>query len=70
MIPAEDLKVSSFPIGPQGGQHAGSPPVGLEVVHLPSGTVARVSVGRSQHVQRMIAVNMIEAAITHPRFEL
>jgi hypothetical protein len=27
-----------------------------------------VSIGRSQHTNREIAINMIEAAVTHPRF--
>lgn len=68
VIPPQDIRVSSYPLRPPGGQQAGSPPLGVEIEHLPSGTVARVCTHRSQHVNRTIAMDMILAAITHPRF--
>jgi protein subunit release factor A len=64
-----DLKVERWPPPSQsGGQHVGTGPSGVKVTHIPSGIVACVDNGKSQHVNRMIAVEMIEAAITHPRF--
>lgn len=42
--------------------------MGVEVEHLPSGTIARVCSNRSQHINRTIAMDMILSALTHPRF--
>ena len=65
----EDLRVESWPPRkPPGGQHVGTGPCGVKITHIPSGIEACVEVSRSQHVNREIAMNMIEAAITHPRF--
>lgn len=47
-----------------GGQHAGSPAADIRVTHLPSGIFAQCGVSRSQHKNKMIAVEMIEAALT------
>ena len=69
LIEPADLKVECWPPRQdRGGQHVGTWPGGVKVTHLPSGIEAFVEIGRSQHVNREIAVNMIEAAITHPRF--
>lgn len=68
LIPDADLRVSSYPLRSPGGQHAGSPPMGVEVEHLPTGTVARVSANRSQHMNRKVALEMIETALTSPNF--
>jgi protein subunit release factor A len=67
MIPAEDLKIESYPKTSQGGQHAGST-YGVMVTHLPTGTIAVVKIDRSQHKNKSIAVHMIEAALTDPEF--
>lgn len=66
----EDLKIEHWPprTDTRGGQHVGSGPSGVKVTHIPSGIEACVEIGRSQHVNREIAINMIEAAITHPRY--
>ncbi len=69
-IPPEDLRVSSYPLRPPGGQQAGTTPMGVEIEHLPSGTVARVCTGRSQHTNRIVAMDMILSALTHPKFEV
>jgi len=69
-IPADELKIEVYPIDgidQRGGQHAGTPS-GVRVTHIPSGIMAYVNAGRSQHINRMIALDMILAAITHPRF--
>ncbi|WP_435658101.1 peptide chain release factor family protein [Brucella pituitosa] len=69
-IPAEQLKFEVYPIPgihQKGGQHVGMPS-GVQVTHLPSGIKAYVDIGRSQHDHKKIAMEMILAAITHPKF--
>lgn len=69
-IPADQLKFEVYPIPgvhSEGGQHVGMPS-GIQVTHLPSGIKAYVDIGRSQHINKMIAMDMILAAITHPRY--
>ncbi|MFA7308302.1 MAG: peptide chain release factor-like protein [Hyphomicrobium sp.] len=69
MIPDEHLRVELIyrvtgTTTPPGGQHAGSPVADIRVTHLPSGIFAQCGVSRSQHKNKMIAVEMIEAALT------
>ncbi len=52
----------------RGGQHVGTGPSGIKVTHIPSGIEACVDIGRSQFINREIALDMIAAAVTHPRF--
>lgn len=66
-IPDSDLKVECWPPRQTGGQHVGTE-TGVKITHLPSRIEAMVDIGRSQHRNRTIALNMIEAAITHPDF--
>lgn len=70
MIPPEHLKMEIWPPRQKGGQHVGAGPMGVKVTHLPSGIEAFVDIGRSQHINRMIALDMIESAVTHPRYRL
>lgn len=70
-IPPTDIKLERWP--PEihaGGQHVGSGPCGVKITHIPSGIEAACDIGRSQHVNRMIAMDMILAAITHPKYRL
>jgi protein subunit release factor A len=69
MIPDEHLHIELIYRGtgtktPPGGQHAGSPASDIRVTHIPSGVFAQCGVSRSQHKNKMIAVEMIEAALT------
>lgn len=69
MIEPTDLKIETWPPKQnKGGQHVGTGPSGIKVTHVPSGIEACVDIGRSQYTNREIALNMIEAAITHPRY--
>lgn len=68
MIPAEELVVSAYPPRREGGQQVGLTPTGVKVEHLPTGLVAICIDDRSQHRNRLIAMHMIEAALTHPEF--
>ena len=70
MINPDHLKIEVWPIPgihQRGGQHVGVYP-GVRITHLPSGIAAYVEANRSQHVNKMIAMDMILAAITHPKF--
>lgn len=66
-IPDTALKIECWPERGKGGQHVGTE-TGVKITHLSSGVEAIVNIGRSQHKNRTIALNMIEAAITHPDF--
>jgi len=69
-IPSDEIKIEVWPISgvhQRGGQHVGTNP-GVRVTHLPSGVQAYVEIGRSQHINKMVAMDMILAAITHPKF--
>lgn len=69
MLKPEDVKIEHWPPHQgRGGQHVGTGPSGIKVTHLPSGIEACVEIGRSQFINREIAMDMILAAITHPRF--
>lgn len=59
--------MSPYPKRQQGGQQVGTES-GVEIEHIPTGTVARCRTARSQHTNRLIAMDMILAALTHPRF--
>ncbi len=68
MIDPDQVHIETWPPRPKGGQHVGSGPAGVKVTHIPSGITACVDIGRSQHINRMIAMDMILSAVTHPRF--
>ncbi len=70
MIRTDDLKFEVYPIpgiDPRGGQHVGGHS-GVRATHEPTGIMAYVNCGRSQHINKMIAEDMILAALTHPKF--
>lgn len=68
LLRAEDLQIEPWPPRKHpGGQHVGTGPYGIKVTHLPTGIVACVEIGRSQFTNREIAMDMITAALTHPR---
>ncbi len=70
LIKPEDLSVEAWPPRkPPGGQHVGTGPSGIKVTHIPTGIEACVDIGKSQHTNRCIAIDMIESALTHPRFK-
>ncbi len=63
-----EIEIEIWPARQKGGQHVGPGPQGVRVKHIASGCIACCDAGRSQHVNLMIAKSMIEAAITHPRY--
>lgn len=68
-IPDEMLKIELIyrqtgTSEPLGGQHAGSPVADIRVTHIPSGIFAQCGACRSQHKNKEIAMEMIEAALT------
>jgi protein subunit release factor A len=50
-----------------GGMMVGSDS-GVKVTHIPTGIVAACEAGRNQMINREIAMDMIMAALTHPKF--
>jgi protein subunit release factor A len=66
-IPHEELKLELWPPRQKGGQHVGGGPNGVKVTHLPTGIEATVDCARSQHINKLLAMEMVLAAITHPR---
>lgn len=70
-IPVGQIRIEVYPIegmDTPGGQQVGAGHGGVRVTHIPSGIMAYVEIGRSQHINRTIALDMILAAVTHPRF--
>ncbi len=68
MIPPADLQITRWPedhpnMRP-GGQKVGTGPYGVKIVHIPSGIIACVDIGNSQHRNRQIAIDMILSALT------
>ncbi len=63
-----EVRVEIWPPRAKGGQHVGTGPSGIRVTHISTGIEAFVDVGRSQHVNKMIAMDMLLTAVTHPRF--
>ena len=69
IIPTEDLLFTASPYGAgKGGQHAGINK-GVMASHVPTGLTVICEIGLSQHINRLIAVEMIEAALTSPWFK-
>lgn len=62
----KDVVMELYPPISQGGQHVGTSS-GVKATHTPTGIVAIVQTGRSQHVNRQIALDMIEGGLTNPR---
>lgn len=67
-IPTEELKIEIWPPQNTGGQHVGRTSQGIKITHLPSDMIAISVIGRSQHTNKQIAMDMIEAGITNPNF--
>lgn len=66
----DELKFEVYPIegiDRRGGQHVGGHS-GVRATHIASGIMAYVDIGRSQHIHKMLAEEMLLAAVTHPKF--
>jgi protein subunit release factor A len=68
LLAVGEYSIEAWPPRQTGGQVVGTGPSGVKVVHLATGLVACCDTGRSQHRNKEIAMHMIEAALTHPRF--
>lgn len=60
-----DLFIEAWPSRASG--HVPHMPRGIKITHEPSGLVAIAGCARSQHANRQIALDMIEAGLTNPR---
>lgn len=65
---AGTLTIEIWPPRQTGGQTTGGSSSGIKITHQPSGIVAIVDCERSQHKNKALAVEMIEAALTHPMY--
>lgn len=61
-------EVEIWPERQKGGQIVGPGPQGVRVRHVDTGIVVCCDYQRSQHLNKMMALHMIEAALTHPRW--
>ena len=69
-IPADQIKIEVWPIPgihSRGGQHVETCS-GVRVTHTPSGVQACVDIGRSQHINNIVAMDMILAGIRTRNF--
>lgn len=64
---AAECDTEIWPARQKGGQHVGPGPQGVKVTHRDTGIVACCDIGRSQFRNREIALDMIVAALTHPK---
>lgn len=65
MINRADLTIEPWPQR-GGGQQVGTGPQGVKITHEPSGITVTVDVDRSQHRNRMIALDALVGALTSP----
>lgn len=66
-INSEDLKIEVARRNPPGGQYVGTES-GVRVTHLPTGLIAECKTERSQHRNRLIAMDMLFGGLTSPHF--
>lgn len=64
-IPHDEIRIDTF--DPGIGGFCNRNYQGVRIVHIPTGTEVKYSAHRSQHVNRAIAMDMLLAALTHPR---
>jgi peptide chain release factor 2 len=62
-----DLKIEALCRRPPGGQHV-DVETGVRITHIPTGLVAECDAARSQHRNRLIAMDMIMGGITSPHY--
>lgn len=67
LVNPDDLFVEAIHEHQKGGQHVGVTRFPIRVTHIPTGIVAQVEC-RSQHRARLVAVRMIEQALTDPEY--
>lgn len=66
---AEHLKIEVVTMGRAGGQQVGDAPVGVRVMHIPTGLIAVCDHERSQMKNRTIATAMIEWGLAELKWE-
>ncbi|MCK7615472.1 peptide chain release factor H [Roseibium sediminicola] len=68
-LKAEDLRVETFRSGGPGGQHQNTTDSGVRIIHLPTGVSAQSTDERSQHRNRQVALDRLEARFLLQREE-
>lgn len=69
MLSPDELKIETYPPRKKGGQVVGPGPQGVRIEHLPTGTIAICQYMRSQHLNKIVAIDMILTALTHPKMK-
>lgn len=67
LVNPDDLLIEAINEHQKGGQHVGITRCPIRVTHIPTGLVAQVDC-RSQHRARIVAIRMIEHALTDPEY--
>jgi peptide chain release factor 1 len=67
LIPPGDIQIEIWPPRQQGGQIVGSSS-GIKLTHIPTGIMVIVNTERSQHINKIIAMDGLLSILTHPKF--
>ncbi|OMO82258.1 Peptide chain release factor class I/class II [Corchorus olitorius] len=57
----EDLRIDTYRSGGSGGQHANTTNSAVRVTHLPTGITVSIQDERSQHMERVISISLIQS---------
>jgi peptide chain release factor 2 len=68
-INQSDIKVDTYRASGAGGQHVNTTDSAVRITHLPTGIIAQCQNERSQHSNRLTAMNMLKAKLIHLKEE-
>ncbi len=66
MINSEDITIETWPQRSVGGQQVGLSNSGVKITHKDTGITVTVCMERSQHKNKMIALDALAGALTSP----